>query len=214
MLRFLYLSPIGYLISFGLNVLAKFITPFMVYGYWNKPTGNFRKLTRVSSTAVMICKKKINIGENCWIGHHSILDGSNGLKIGEGVQIAGLSGIYSHSSHKAIRLYGKRYIEIPDSKRVGYIRSAVEIGDYSFIGVGAIILPGVVIGRGCIIGAGSVVTSEIPDFSIAVGNPAKITGSTLDMDKKYFGEPRVRQNYFDQEIIRKYQNKKTKSTRK
>ncbi|KAJ0138959.1 hypothetical protein HZ326_18092 [Fusarium oxysporum f. sp. albedinis] len=50
----------------------------------------------------------------------------------------------------------------------------VKIGDDCWIGGNSTILPGVVIGRGCTIGAGSVVTRDIPDFSIAVGSPARV----------------------------------------
>ena len=48
------------------------------------------------------------------------------------------------------------------------------IKEDSYVGVGAIILPGVIIGKGAIIGAGAVVTKDIPDYSIAVGAPAKV----------------------------------------
>lgn len=204
MLRKLYLSPLGYLISAVMSIFGRVFRPFMIYGYWNSPTRTFRKLSRVSSTTVLIDKKNINIGDNCWIGHHSIIDGSNGVKIGDGVQIAGLSGIYSHSSHLAIRLCGKKYIEFNDKDRLGYIRASVEIGDYSFIGVSAIILPGVKIGRGCVIGAGSIVNLDVPDYSIVVGNPAKVIGSTLDSDMRYFDDPAVRENYYDSDIIKQY----------
>lgn len=44
----------------------------------------------------------------------------------------------------------------------------------SWIGANVILLPGVTIGRNCVIGAGSIVTKSIPDFSVAVGNPAKV----------------------------------------
>lgn len=50
----------------------------------------------------------------------------------------------------------------------------VTIGDNCWIGGGATILPGVSIGSGCTIGAGSVVVHDIPDNSVAVGNPAKV----------------------------------------
>jgi maltose O-acetyltransferase len=55
----------------------------------------------------------------------------------------------------------------------------ITIGDDCWIGGGAIILPGVTIGHRCIIGAGAVVTHDVPDDSVAVGNPARnrpITG--------------------------------------
>ena len=50
----------------------------------------------------------------------------------------------------------------------------ITIGDDSWIGGGAIIMPGVNIGKRCVIGAGSVVTKDIPDDSLAIGNPAKV----------------------------------------
>lgn len=62
----------------------------------------------------------------------------------------------------------------------GKTRAAnVTIGNNVFIGASAIILPGVHIGNRVIIGAGSVVTKDIPDNSVAVGNPARVI-CTLD----------------------------------
>ena len=52
--------------------------------------------------------------------------------------------------------------------------SSVSIGDDCWIGGNVTIMPGVKIGKGCTIGAGSVVTKSIPDFSVAIGSPAKI----------------------------------------
>ena len=53
----------------------------------------------------------------------------------------------------------------------------VVINDGAHIGIGAIIMPGVSIGKGAVIGAGSVVTRDIPDYSVAVGSPAKVIKS-------------------------------------
>lgn len=50
----------------------------------------------------------------------------------------------------------------------------VSIGDDCWIGGNVTIMPGVTIGKGCTIGAGSVVTKDIPDFSVAVGSPARV----------------------------------------
>jgi len=52
--------------------------------------------------------------------------------------------------------------------------SFVTIGDDCWIGGNVTIMPGVTIGKGCTIGAGSVVTKDIPDFSVAIGSPAKV----------------------------------------
>ena len=50
----------------------------------------------------------------------------------------------------------------------------ITIGDDCWIGGNSVICPGVTIGQGCVIGAGAVVTKNIPDNSLAVGNPAKV----------------------------------------
>ena len=50
----------------------------------------------------------------------------------------------------------------------------VSIGNDCWIGGNAVILPGVIIGNGCTIGAGAVITKNIPDNSLAVGNPARV----------------------------------------
>ncbi|TVY38040.1 putative acetyltransferase, partial [Lachnellula subtilissima] len=50
----------------------------------------------------------------------------------------------------------------------------VAIGDDCWIGGNVVILLGVVIGKGCTIGAGSVVTKSVPDYSVAIGSPAKV----------------------------------------
>ncbi len=55
-----------------------------------------------------------------------------------------------------------------------YSRGPISIGEGTWIGASATILDGVSIGRGCVIGAGSLVTANIPDYSIAVGVPAKV----------------------------------------
>jgi acetyltransferase-like isoleucine patch superfamily enzyme len=50
----------------------------------------------------------------------------------------------------------------------------IVIGEDCWLGANVIVLPGVTIGRGTTIGAGSVVTKDIPEFVVAVGNPARV----------------------------------------
>ncbi len=59
----------------------------------------------------------------------------------------------------------------------GYIRKPIQIGDDVWIGAQCTVLKGVRIGSGAVIGAGSVVTKNIPEYAIAVGNPAKVVRS-------------------------------------
>ena len=60
----------------------------------------------------------------------------------------------------------------------------VLIREYAWVGAGATILPGVCIGRHAIVGAGSVVTKDVPDHAVAVGNPAKVI-KMLDKEKNF-----------------------------
>ncbi len=61
----------------------------------------------------------------------------------------------------------------------------VKIGSNCFIGWGSVILKGVTIGDNCIIGAGSIVTRDIPDNSVAAGNPCKVICSFDDYINKH-----------------------------
>lgn len=56
------------------------------------------------------------------------------------------------------------------------ITAPIEIGEHAFIGVRALLLPGVIIGAGAIVGGGSVVSRDVPDWTIVAGNPAKFIG--------------------------------------
>ena len=194
----------GYPISFVTNLWGRLFRPFMIYGYWNFAQKSFKKNTRYSSTTVFLDKSKIDIADDCWIGPNCILDGSGRLQIGEGVQIAGLTAIFTHSSHLSIRLCGKSYIFLDQHERSGYVRKSVVIGNFSFIGISSVILPGVVVGKGCVIAAGSVLKISVPDFSIVAGNPAKVIGSTLDMDKEYLKDLSIKNSYFDPLTLDKY----------
>lgn len=202
--KLIYFSPLGFFYSAITNVIGFFQRPFMVYGYWNSPTKSFQRLTRYSSTTFFVDKQKINIANHCWIWHHTIIDGSNGVTIGEGAQIGAWVGIFTHSSHLSIRLLGRSFISADRSDKVGYLTGSVEIGEYSFIGAGSYILPKVKIGKGCIVAAASVVICDVPDFSVVSGNPAKVIGSTLNLDRKYFKNASVQSSYFDPEVIKSY----------
>ncbi|MFT6989224.1 MAG: sugar O-acyltransferase (sialic acid O-acetyltransferase NeuD family) [Paraglaciecola sp.] len=58
----------------------------------------------------------------------------------------------------------------PGTKLAG----TINIGEYSFVGIGGVIIPSLTIGKHCILGAGSTLLEDLPDCSVAVGTPAKI----------------------------------------
>jgi len=60
------------------------------------------------------------------------------------------------------------------------------IGDFAWIASNAVILPGVSIGYGAVVGAGAVVRCDVPDFCLAVGNPAVITTPVRNTKLEYY----------------------------
>ena len=73
-----------------------------------------------------------------------------------------------------VQLYTASHPMDIETRRTHELSKPITIGDDCWIGGNAIICPGVTIGNGCVIGAGSVVTKDIPDNSLAVGNPAQV----------------------------------------
>lgn len=203
----LYRSPFGRVMSSCAQFIAKAHQPFMVYGYRDPATGEFRKWTRISSNVTIMSEKKLAISDHVWVWHHTILDATEGLVIEEGAQIGAWVGIFTHGSEVAIRLLGRQFVHIPNVERNGYTRGAVKIGAYSFVGAKTVILPGVTIGKGCLLGSGALVTRNIPDYSIVLGAPAKVTGSTLDLDIKFLKEQDFFETYFDPEALSEIQRK-------
>ena len=63
---------------------------------------------------------------------------------------------------------------------------SVTIGDNVWIGGNTVIMPGAHIGSNTVIGAGSVVTKDIPDWVVAVGNPCRVIKQITEDDKKYY----------------------------
>lgn len=77
-------------------------------------------------------------------------------------------------------------IEVSLRKKMLQYNMPVHIGNNTWIGAGAIILPGITIGDNSVIGAGSVVTKDIPENVVAVGNPCRVMREIGERDKKYY----------------------------
>ncbi|VEP16992.1 Acetyltransferase [Hyella patelloides LEGE 07179] len=176
------------------SIIRQFKTPKMLWGYQNA-SGQWQQRTRISDTVFFYYPKKIYIQDNVFIWHYTILDGTGGLEIGEGSQIGAWVGIFTHSSHIAIRIYGNHYQEITEKEKKGYKIAPVKIGKYVFIGAGSKIFPGVKIGEGALISAGSFVTKDVKEFEIVSGNPAEVIGNTKKLDRRYMRDSQLKEWY-------------------
>ncbi|WP_051254351.1 acyltransferase [Arenibacter latericius] len=116
----------------------------------------------VHKTCTVANVNKIYTGVNCLIGRPgAYLQGAGELYIGNYVQIAPNVGILT-ANHD---LYDQRVSNI----------NKVIIGEYSWVGMNSVILPGVSLGTRTIVAAGSIVTKSFPDgFCVIGGNPAKV----------------------------------------
>ena len=111
-----------------------------------------------------------HVGKNVFIGSHIYVDSGHANLI----HIAD----YAHVTAKTVLLCHKRdlseYYEGDNYNHLPYKTGDIFLGKGCSTGTGTIIMPGVTIGEGSIVGAGSLVTHDIPDWSIAVGRPAKV----------------------------------------
>jgi len=114
----------------------------------------------------------VSIGDRCLIGKGSGIVGHYRIEIGDDVWTG-------HHVYITDQNHGYDDVTRPISLQTQPERP-VSIGDGSWIGHGTVVLPGSHIGRHVTIGANSVVSGEIPDFSVAVGSPARVIRRHVD----------------------------------
>lgn len=106
----------------------------------------------------------ISVGKNFYANYNLVILDEALVKFGDNVFIAPNCGFYT-SGHP---------LEASErNKGLEYARG-ITVGNNVWIGAHVCVLPGVTIGDNCVIGAGSVVTKDIPDHSLAFGNPCKV----------------------------------------
>ena len=134
----------------------------------------------ISDTATVI--GDVTIGDNCYIGHGSILRGDYGsIKIGNGTAI---------EENAVLHIRPDGLLELEEKVTVGHgaMIHGKLIKAYAVIGIGAIIGFDVVVGTWSIVAEGCVVPkgNVIPDEKIVAGTPFQIIGRTLDKHKKFW----------------------------
>lgn len=155
---------------------SKFCFPIRLVGNQYIEIGNNVILGRECSlTAFCIDNKSnktiIEIKDNCMFGGDNHITAVCGISIGKNLR-TGKSVLISDNSHG--NPHDRKQLDIHPDHRPLYTKGPIKIGDNVWIGEKAAVLGGVTIGNGAIIGANSVVTHDVPAYSIAVGCPAKI----------------------------------------
>ncbi len=106
----------------------------------------------------------IRIGERAFLNFNCVILDVVDVAIGDGARIG-----------PAVQIYAADHPRDPELRRAGLeFGRPVSIGRNTWIGGGAIILPGVSIGDDAVVGAGSIVTRDVPDGATVMGNPARL----------------------------------------
>jgi maltose O-acetyltransferase len=108
-------------------------------------------------------QRKLSIGRNCMINEGCRFDTGSSITIGDRVYIG----------HEVTVLTTTHDIGPHEQRCQGTRTAAVSVGDGSWLGTRALILPGVHIGAGCVVAAGAVVTESVPDDTMVGGVPAR-----------------------------------------
>lgn len=116
----------------------------------------------------------IEIGENFFANHNCVILDGGKIKFGDNVFIAPNCGFHTagHPVDFERRNQGLEYAY------------PITIGNDVWIGAGVHVMPGVTIGSNVVIGGGSIVTKDVPDNVVAVGNPCRVIRYITNEDKK------------------------------
>jgi acetyltransferase-like isoleucine patch superfamily enzyme len=114
----------------------------------------------------------VRIGDRCLIGKGTGIVGHQSVELGDDVWTG-------HHVYITDANHGYEDPDVPIGRQFAPTRP-VRVGSASWIGHGSIVLGGVTIGQHVVVGAGSVVTDDLPDYSVAVGNPARVIRRYVD----------------------------------
>jgi len=130
----------------------------------------------------------ISIGEWCYVGEGARIWSSSEIIIGNRVLISHNVNVFDSLTHpisaRERHLQFKAITQKGHPDKIDLGEQPVTISDDAWIGANTCVLRGTTIGKAAIIGAGSVVTRNIPPFTIAAGNPARVIRELSDNERE------------------------------
>lgn len=154
----------------------------------------FRALTRRRAAAVPVSlearsaeriarlrARGARIGEGCVVLTEEFSTEPWLVELGDHVAVAGDVRFLTHDG--TAWLFRREHPKL-------HILGRIRVGDDSFVGQGAILLPGVTVGARCVVGAGAVVREDVPDGSVVLGNPARVVLRTDELKARLLASSR------------------------
>ncbi len=111
-----------------------------------------------------------HVGNGCFIGAGVKIDGGHAdmITLEDNVSVAAGSRLLCHQRDFSDYCVGDDYMKL------GYVIKPIILKKGCLIGMESFVMPGVTVGEGAVVGAGSMVTKDIPAWTVAVGRPAKV----------------------------------------
>ena len=165
-------SLLRVLMQFFQNVWRKWLSNMMDWAILEP--FNPRKLR-----PAIIRKMGAKVGKGVFIGDHVTIDSGHAdlIEIGDYAHITGGCRLLCHQRDLS------EYCVGDNAALCGYRLGKIHIGKGCMIGMETMIMPGVTIGEGAIVGAGSLVTKDIPAWTVATGRPAKVVKQIPQREK-------------------------------
>lgn len=121
-----------------------------------------------------------HVGKGCFIGDNVRIDTghSDMITLEDGVSVAGGTRLLCHQRDFTDYFVGSDYLKL------GYTIKPIVLKKGCLVGMESFVMPGVTIGEGAIVGAGSLVTKDVPAWTIATGRPAKVVKKIPEQERE------------------------------
>ncbi|MEJ7779624.1 MAG: acyltransferase [Daejeonella sp.] len=165
------LNPLKH--KYGRGAVIRSCTRTDLFPYNNFSLGQYSVIE--DFTTINNAVGDVIIGDKSIVGIGSVIIGpvtiGNNVLIAQNIVMSGLN-------------HGYEDVTVPPSAQEVTCKPII-ISDNVWIGANSVITAGVTLGKHCIIGAGSIVTKSVPEYSVAVGNPAKVIKKYNNMNKNW-----------------------------